>query len=101
MTYHLALKKPCSRCARIEETVVSVEEAVKVLNSKPEEPAVSARFRPNLAGAVHVGYAHEQLCSVCSGIVERYLELAFRRIDKVSATRTGAKPDEVLEVEAE
>ena len=99
MSYHLTLKKPCSRCARIEEAVVSLEEAAKAINTPDPKPVVLASFTSNALLAIPERFEMQQLCGTCSGIVRRYLELAFRRIDKVSAARTGAKPDEVLEVE--
>lgn len=101
MSYHLTLKKPCSRCARVEEAVVSLEEAAKAINTPDSTPAVQAAFTPNVLLAVPQRYELQQLCATCSGIVQRYLELAFRRIDKVSAMRAGAKADEILEVDSE
>lgn len=101
MSYYLTLKRPCSRCTRVEEATVSLEEAAKAVNTPDPAPCVSASFTPNALLAVPERFEMQQLCATCSGIVRRYLELAFRRIDKVSAVRTGAKPDEVLEVEAE
>lgn len=101
MSYFLTLKKPCSRCARVEEYVVSLEEAAKAVNTPDPKPCATAALTPNALLAVPEIFEMQQLCGPCSGIVHRYLELAFRRIDKVSAVRAGAKPDEVLEVETE
>ncbi len=92
MTAHLTVNRACTRCPRIEQTEVSVEEIVKLAKQQgskvviPEGPkALSIRIDEKTM------IEFEFLCGPCTQIVARYIEHIVRKPEKQSALRSQTK----------
>lgn len=92
-TTTIALKRQCSRCPRVEEQEISLEEAAKLQKTGLKGPKA---FRAMLNGDVVV--EHENLCAVCEEIVQNYLSNIGKVLQHRSSLRTS---DDAPEVEVE
>lgn len=94
MSVSLSINKQCSRCPRVEQTAVTIEEAVKLAQKaqKNTAKAICIEMDGKETGSF------EALCSTCQTIVLKYVENAMKVQKHVSSLRsTGAD----VEVEAE
>ncbi len=82
--HYLTLKKPCSRCTRVDEMNVSLEEAAYHLNNQNQKSIPEAQA--NLEG---LAFEFPKLCDVCKSIVRGYMDAAFKKLTKVSALHTA------------
>lgn len=97
---HLVMKRPCSRCARVDEEVVSVKDVEARMKAAETASVMFSACAPGddpKKPSMTLGY----LCPTCHKIVRKYLSQAFRKLDKVSAERSSSTPDgEEIELEA-
>jgi hypothetical protein len=78
----LSLNKQCSRCPRVEQTSVSIEEAVRMAQKAQSAPkAVVVSVDGSETGSFVA------LCSICRSIVSRHIEMAMKTQKHVSAVR--------------
>lgn len=87
MSTTLSLNKQCSRCPRVEQMSVSIEEAVRLAQKAQGAPKAIAI---TINGA-EVG-AFASLCSICQSIVVRHIDLAMKTQKHVSAVRGADAP---------
>lgn len=86
MGLSLSVNKQCSRCPRVEQKPISLEEAVAAAKvTKKAPPALEVR----VDGETMVEF--EQLCDVCQTIVTRYLDNAGKRPKHQSSLREQAE----------
>jgi len=82
MSTTLSLNKQCSRCPRVEQTSVSIEEAVRMAQKAQSAPkAVVVSVDGSEVGSFAA------LCSICQSIVSRHIEMAMKTQKHVSAVR--------------
>ena len=78
----LSVNKQCSRCPRMEQKPITLEEAVKQAKvEKKAPPGMEIR----LDGEVVASF--DELCDVCQTIVARYIDNAAKKPKHQSALR--------------
>lgn len=82
MAFSLSLNKQCSRCPRVEQTTISLDEAVAQAKSTTKPPLA---LEIKVDGEAIVQF--EDVCEVCRTIVLRYIESAGVRPKHQSALR--------------
>lgn len=82
-------KTQCARCPRVEEEVLSIQEAMARLEEPELKP--TAAVTVVMRGTKVLEFDH--LCEVCTGIVHGYIESVAAKLEKASSrnTRTKAK----------
>jgi hypothetical protein len=99
---HLTLKNPCTRCARVEEEIVSVKDVeTRMKAANAITSTFSATLNADGKSPESLNFAY--LCAPCRRIVAKYLRQAFRKLDKVSSERTSGTGEEAeadVEIEA-
>lgn len=93
-TTTIALKRPCSRCPRVEEQEIGLDDAVKLQKTGLKGPKA---FKAMLNGDLVV--EHENLCGVCEEIVQNYLSHISKVLQHRSSLRTSDDDTPVVEVE--
>ena len=83
MSISLSVNKQCSRCPRIEQTTVSIEEAVKLAQKAQKNTASAIRIEMD---GKEVG-SFEALCSICQTTVMKYIESAMKGQKHASSLR--------------
>jgi hypothetical protein len=82
MSLSLSLNKQCSRCPRMEQKPITLDEAVaQAKSNKKAPPALEIR----IDGETLVEF--EALCDICQSIVLRYVENAGKKPKHQSALR--------------
>lgn len=87
----LSLNKQCSRCPRVEQVEVSIDEAVKLAQLALKAPKALV---VTIDGEEVSSF--DALCSVCKTIVMKYIDGATKRPKNQSALR-----DTEIKVEAD
>lgn len=82
MSTTLSLNKQCARCPRVEQTSVSIEEAVRMAQKAQSAPKAVV---VSVDGTEMGSFA--SLCSTCRSIVLRHIEMALKTQKHVSAVR--------------
>lgn len=103
MTAQLTVNRSCTRCPRVEQTEVSIDEIVKLAQQSKGGPGKAAipegpkalSIRIDEKPPIEFGF----LCNQCRQIVMRYIEHIVHKPEKQSALRTQTKV-EVEDVEA-
>ncbi len=91
MSTSLSLNKQCSRCPRVEQTDVTIDEAVKLAQQALKAPKALV---VSVNGEELASF--DALCSVCQTIVTKYIDGATKRPKNQSALR-----DTEIKVEAD
>jgi hypothetical protein len=90
MTASLYVNHRCSRCPRVEQREVTLEQAVALAKTeKKAPPALLVELHGEHYGAL------EALCSVCEEVVLKYMELILTTKKHASSSRTRSISVEV------
>lgn len=83
MSARVVVKRECSRCPRIEEREISLEEAVGLHKTGLKGPVALKIMMKGEAIA-----ELEDLCDTCTTVVLNYIESATKKLQHRSALRT-------------
>lgn len=90
MSISLSVKKQCSRCPRVEQKDITIEEAVKLAkDTKKQPPALEVFLEGESLGSF------ELLCDTCQTIIARYLENTMKRPKHQSSLREQSEEPDV------
>lgn len=92
MSHSLAHKRSCSRCPRVEEFSISLEEAAVLFNGPAAAPDVSV----HMPGSLTPSMTLDTLCGPCKQAVGNYLSSIFTRLEKPSPQRATEVPVETV-----
>lgn len=82
MTTTVSLKTPCSRCTRIDEQEIGIQEAVRLAESGLSKPA---SLRIIIGGSETIEFEH--LCGPCVETVDRYVGQIGKVLTQKSSVR--------------